>query len=189
MEGLTLWLKIKKGDTKALEEVHSRYFHMMCLYAFKSINDHQSVEHIVSDCFIKIWEDRGNIDINTSIKSYLFQMLRYRIIDFYRRRRDLLEFSEELPDVAKDDDFDEQQRYAKLYRAITQLPLKQRQVLELAVFDSLTYQEIANKLQISKHTVKNHIRFAYRQLRETLEPNDFNLTVSSKKKWKMFIFL
>jgi RNA polymerase sigma-70 factor (ECF subfamily) len=46
--------------------------------------------------------------------------------------------------------------------------------LELSIFESLTYQEIADKLHISKNTVKTQVGRAYKHLREMLDPKDFN---------------
>ncbi|WP_372775558.1 RNA polymerase sigma factor [Mangrovibacterium sp.] len=188
MEELKLWCKIKRGDNKALQELHNRYFHAMCLFASKSITDHQNVENLVSDCFIKLWENRSKIEIKTSVKSYLYRMLRNGIIDFFRRKAEIAEFREELPDLAIEEGFDEQQHYVKIHRAIAKLPAKKREVLELAVFKSLTYQEIADELNISKNTVKNQICSAYKFLKDSLQPHDSFFLVFSKKIQKITFY-
>lgn len=158
---------------KALNQLHTLYFHQMCLFAHKSVHDHQLIENIVSDCFIKLWENRKKIEIKTSVKSYLYRILRNQIIDHYREKQDITEVFAELPDIADEAEFDEQSRYAKLYKAVSKLPEQRRKVLELAVYESLSYQEIADKLHVSRNTVKTQISRAYRFLKETLEPRDF----------------
>lgn len=173
MEELKLWEKIKKGDVQSLNRLHVLYFHQMCLFARKIVSDEQVIENIVSDCFIKLWENRKKIEIKSSLKSYFYQILRNQIIDHYRGKQDMEELMEELPDIPNEVVFDEQQRYVKLYNAISKLPEQRKMVLELAVFDSLTYQQIADKLGISKNTVKTQIARAYRYLKESLEPRDF----------------
>jgi RNA polymerase sigma-70 factor (ECF subfamily) len=175
VENELIWKNIKKGDVKSLKQLHVRYFYQMCLFAQKTINDNQLVENIVSDCFIKLWENRGKIEIETSIKSYLYAILRNKIIDHFRGNRQKTLLLEELPDIPDETEFDEQQRFAKLYMAISQLPKQRKIILELAAFDSLTYQQIAEKLGISKNTVKTQIARAYRFLKESLEPRDFFL--------------
>jgi len=71
LDELKLWEKIRKGDVQSLNRLHALYFHQMCLFARKTVSDNQLIENIVSDCFIKLWENRKKIKITTSLKSYL----------------------------------------------------------------------------------------------------------------------
>jgi RNA polymerase sigma-70 factor (ECF subfamily) len=173
VDKLKLWHDIQSGDVSALHDLHKRYFHPMCLFVFKSINDHQQVEHIVSDCFLKIWKNRKQIVIKYSLEAYLFQILRNSIIDYHRAKNDNTISFDEIPDVPDEAEEKDEQRYAKLYTAISKLPEKRRQILELAIFESCTYQEIAEKLGITKNTVKTQMVRAYKFLKETLDPIDF----------------
>jgi RNA polymerase sigma-70 factor (ECF subfamily) len=170
-----IWENIKQGNKTALKQLHDLYFNQMCLYAYKSTRDSRVTEELVSDCFIKLWEKRRKIEIKTSVRHYLFLMLRNGIIDYYRKKSFLTESIEEIPEPADEDVFDEQKQYAVLYTALEELPDQRRKILELAVFDSLSYNEIAEKLEISRNTVKTQIARAYRFLKEKLDPKDFYL--------------
>jgi len=170
-----LWKNIKAGNKQALNELHEKYFHQMCLYAHKSTNNSGIVEELVSDCFIKIWENRKKISIKISVKNYIFLILRNSIIDYYRKKQVHQETLENLPEIADESYFDEQKQYALLYQALEKLPQQRRKILELAVFDSLSYKQIAEKLNISRNTVKTQIARAYRLLKESLDPKDFYL--------------
>ena len=66
---------------------------------------------------------------------------------------------------------------ALLFSFIEKLPYQRRKILEMAVFDSMTYTEIAEKLGISRNTVKTQIARAYRFLKENLNTEDFHLFV------------
>jgi len=103
----------------------------------------------------------------------LSRTLRNQIIDYFRGRQEKAELVDEFPDIPTEVNFDDQQRYAKLYRSISKLPEQRRKVLEMAVFESLTYQEIADKLGISKNTVKTQMTRAYRFLKESLDSQEF----------------
>ncbi len=168
-----IWNDIKKGNKGALKQLHDRYFNQMCLYALKSIGESGEVEEIVSDCFIEIWENRNKIEIKSSVKYYIFLMLRHNIIDFHRKNKFLIESIEQIPEPAQEEVFDEQQEYAALFSVLEQLPSQRRRILELAIFDSLSYSEIAQKLEISKNTVKTQIGRAYRFFKENLKAEDF----------------
>lgn len=175
VEDSTIWKEIKQNDRKALRKLHDKYFHQMYLYASRSTNGNEGLaEELVSDCFIKLWENRKKIEIHESAKHFLFIMLHNHIIDHLRKKK---LFTEPLTqDYAVPGDekfFDDQKQYARLYQAVKKLPDQCRKVLELAIFESLSYQEIAEKLHISKNTVKTQIGRAYKHLREMLDPKDF----------------
>jgi RNA polymerase sigma-70 factor (family 1) len=185
VEDSTIWKDIKQNDKKALRRLHDKYFHQMYLYASKSTNGNEGLaEELVSDCFIRLWENRKNIDIHDSVKHFLFIMLHNHIIDYHRKKKPLTEpLEQDFPVPGDEKFFDDQKQYARLYVAVKKLPDQCRKVLELSIFESLSYQEIAEKLEISKNTVKTQMGRAYKHLREMLDPKDFNffLVISKRR--------
>ena len=176
MEDKSIWKEIRQSNKKAIKKLHDKYFHQMYLYAIKSTKGNDDVaEELVSDCFIKLWENRKKIDIRGSVKHYLFLMLHNHIIDHFRKKKLLTEPLGQNVEIPGDEKFfDDQKQFARLYQAVNKLPDQCRKVLELAIYESLSYQEIAEKLQISKNTVKTQVGRAYKYLREMLNPTDFN---------------
>ncbi len=185
-DDLTLWENIRNGDTQALKVMHDRYYYQMYLYAIKLYHNQTGLDEAVSDCFIKLWTKRSYMVIERSGKSYLFVMLRNGLIDLARKKRDiiLLEVSSatEPPDNETQHEFD---HYARLYNALEQLPALPRRILELAVFESYSYAQIAEKLQISVNTVKTQIGRAYRFLKEELGPKSIQLLFLPQSKLSM----
>lgn len=166
MKDKYLWENIKKGSKTDFKQLHDRYFNQLCLYAFKFAKEPEIMEELVSDCFIKLWENRKKIEIKTSVKHYIFLMLRNGIIDHQRQKKFLTQSLDDISEPANEDFFDEQKDYAVLYSVLEKLPEQRRLILEMAVFDSLSYNQIAEKLQISRNTVKTQISRAYRFIRE-----------------------
>ncbi|MCL3779175.1 sigma-70 family RNA polymerase sigma factor [Prolixibacteraceae bacterium JC049] len=177
-----LWKNVHRGDVDALKILHGKYFFSMCLWAKDAVADDELVERVVSDCFIALWENRKRIQLRSSIKSYLFQMLRNKLIDVYRSRDLTTQYVNELPDVCLEEQVDLKQHYVKLYETILLLPEQRRKILEMAAFEGMTYNEIAEKMHISKNTVKTQIARAYRFLKENLDPGDFYLFCILHKK-------
>jgi hypothetical protein len=68
-DDLTLWKKIRNGDTQALKVLHDRYFYQLYLYAKKIYHNQQGLDEAVSDCFIKLWSKRNEIMIERSVKA------------------------------------------------------------------------------------------------------------------------
>jgi RNA polymerase sigma-70 factor (ECF subfamily) len=86
----------------------------------------------------------------------------------------LLEVSSlpELPDDETQNDLDQ---YSSLYTALEKLPDQRRRILELAVFESCSYAQVAERLNISINTVKTQIGRAYRFLKQELDPKSIQL--------------
>lgn len=176
MNDQDIWDKIVSGDVAALKILHLKYYYPMRLWAGKYTRSNALAEELVSDCFIKLWERRKFIIIEKSLKSYLYLMLRNVIVSQARKTKDIAFIGlENMPDMPDELEYRNQEYYAELYRAIQKLPDQRRKILELAAFDSLTYKEIADRLEISVNTVKTQMGRAYQFLKEELDPNNFVL--------------
>jgi len=185
-DDLTLWKNIQNGDTRALKVLHDRYYYQLYLYAKKIYHKQNGLDEAVADCFIKLWTKRNEIVIERSIKSYLFVILRNGLFDLNRKRNGiiLLEVNAvpEIPDTETQNELD---HYARLYDALEKLPEQRRRILELAVFESCSYAQIAEKLDISVNTVKTQMGRAYRFLREELDPRSINLLFMIQSKFSL----
>ena len=175
-EDLKIWEKIRNGDALAMKVLHDRYYYQLFLYA-KKISNHPSIlDEAVSDCFIKLWTRRKELLIERSVKSYLFLMLRNGMIDMLRSKKHSISFEDRaVPDLPDEDMHNELDRYALLYNAINKLPDQRRRILELAVYESFTYAQIAENLNITVNTVKTQMGRAYRFLKEELDPKSMQL--------------
>jgi RNA polymerase sigma-70 factor (ECF subfamily) len=185
-DDLILWKKIRNGDTQALKVLHDRYFYQLYLYAKKIYHNQQGLDEAVSDCFIKLWSKRNEIIIERSVKAYLFLMLRNELIDTSRKKNGII-FLENgsMPEFPENETIDEFDQYAHLYQALEKLPEQRRRILELAVFESCTYAQIAEKLHISINTVKTQMGRAYRFLKEELDPKSMHLLFFLQSKFPM----
>jgi len=186
MDDQQIWNRIVNGDVEALRILHEKYYHQLWLWARKYAKSETLSEELVSDCFIKLWNLRQNIIIEKSLKSYLYLMLRNQIISHSRKsKHEILIESDKIPDLPDDVMIKNQEFYAELYTAINKIPEQRRKILELAAFESLTYKEIADQLNISVNTVKTQMGRAYQFLKEELDPKSFlifHLLIKKKTK-------
>jgi RNA polymerase sigma-70 factor (ECF subfamily) len=103
-------------------------------------------------------------------------MLRNGLIDILRRKDHTLYFEEgSIPDLPDEEMHEELDRYAKLYSTLEKLPEQRRRILELAVYESFSYAQIAERLHISVNTVKTQMGRAYRFIKEELDPKSLQL--------------
>ena len=65
-------LPLKQGDKGVFEIIFKDYYRKLCTYARGFLGDANEAEDIVSEFFVSFWENRKNLEINSSLKSYLF---------------------------------------------------------------------------------------------------------------------
>jgi RNA polymerase sigma-70 factor (ECF subfamily) len=176
MNDQQIWSKITANDVGALRVLHDKYYHLLWLCARKITLCDSIAEEIVSDCFLKLWEVRGVLTIEKSVKAYLLLMVRNQAVSHLRKARpEVSTENERLPELLEEYDFADEEFYSDLYKAIAKIPDQRRKILELAAFESLSYKEIAARLNISVNTVKTQMGRAYQFLKDELDPKNFVL--------------
>ena len=148
------------------------YFRRMYLplgmYALRIVDDAQSAEDIVEDCFAKAWqmiEEGKDFD---DFKSYMYRSVRNGSISFIRSRKETVGV-DCIPEISEKT-VDTSERDARLWKAIDELPDKCREVFLLSKRDGLSQEEIAERMGISIKTVKNQMTKAFSRLRDELSP-------------------
>ncbi|WP_163709505.1 RNA polymerase sigma-70 factor [Mangrovibacterium lignilyticum] len=171
-----IWAEIRNGEVKALRLLHDRYFFSLCNFADKSLHQLPVSEELVSNCFLRLWEQRKSIEIHQSVKAYLYFMVRNQVVDYIRSDKNrLIATTDEIPEIPTEEEINQHEFYAVLYRAIAKLPDQRRQILELAAFQSMTYKQVAQNLNISVNTVKTQMGRAYQFLKEEIGAKRFFL--------------
>ena len=157
-------------EDRNFERLFRDFFPPLMAFARKILGDEDDAREVVHQVFINLWEKRSEIDLSTSLKSYLFTSVHNRSLNAIRDRKKFS--SEEVPDVAGDWDVSAQiegmELEGKIREAIDTLPEKCREIFELNRFEGLKYAEIAGKLNISIKTVENQMSKALKILREQL---------------------
>ncbi|MEA3461036.1 MAG: RNA polymerase sigma-70 factor [Bacteroidota bacterium] len=167
-------MTIKRLDTggrmgnDAFEELFKTYFAPLMAFSRKILRDEDDAREVVHQVFINLWEKRDEIDLSTSLKSYLFTSVNNRSLNVIRDRKKFS--SEEVPELAGEWDVSAQMESMeleeKIKEAIASLPGRCREIFELNRFDGMKYGEIARHLDISVKTVENQMTKALKILRE-----------------------
>ncbi|WP_139956927.1 RNA polymerase sigma factor [Flavicella sediminum] len=159
-------LNLKKGDSKIFKKIYSEYFESLCIYLLNYTQNRELIEDIVQDTFIKLWLNKEKLNINTSLKSYLYKSVFHNFIDNYRvkkKRDQFLDayYQESLIKLVEMDTEEKEKRLFKLETCIQKLPDKCKNVFVHAKFQGMKHKEIAHLFDISIKTVEGHISKAY----------------------------
>ena len=139
----------------------------LCLYALHYLNDIDSVEDIVQDSFVDLWELlKGGKEIK-NVKSYHYTMVKNRSLE--KLKQDNLLTGDDIitKDLFNDEDLEERSYIeARLWTAIDSLPERCRDIFLMSKRDGMKYQEISEELNISIKTVENQISKALKTLKK-----------------------
>lgn len=168
-----LFERIAQGDDKSFEQLFNLYYGYLCAFATKIIEDEISAEEIVQDFFVKIWEKRCDIIIETSVKNYMFRSVKNHCLNHIKHNQIKQKHAELVISTAEKnnfkDNFIEVNLADDIARSIESLPEKRREIFRLSREDGLKYREIAEKMNISIKTVEAQMGLAFKQLREQLK--------------------
>ena len=170
-----LSVRIKMGDAQAFELLFKKHYTALCHFSNKYLLNTEEAQDVVQEVFLKLWEDRDEIDADESLKAYLFKITANRSINKLRRRKVKTRYDEILKFVYLDnsettphDSFLEQELFEYLGVALSKIPPQCRKVFDLSRIDGLKYSEIAEYLNISVKTVESHMSKALTILRTEL---------------------
>ena len=151
--------------------------HSQSLYAFllNLTRDENDTRDLLQDIFIKL---ARNPELLTGVRderSFLIRLAHNAAIDMMRRRgtRDKTReqfVAEIISPFAPANDPDEQTFRSALADALAELPAEQRAVVHLKLWEGLTFEEIANTLEIPPNTAASRYRYGLDKLRECLRP-------------------
>ena len=172
-----LFEKIKNSNEKAFEKLFHRYYGHLCLHASLILQDDNTAEEIVQDFFVKLWEKRERVIIDTSVKNYLFRSVKNQALNVIKHNKIKYIYAQSVlsdssDNVTDEDSFQEINLAKKIEESILSLPEKRREIFRLSREDGLKYREIAEKLNISIKTVETQMSLAFKHLRKALK--DFN---------------
>jgi RNA polymerase sigma-70 factor (family 1) len=175
-----LWSAIQLDDKIAFRMLFDRYWARLYKTGFKLTRDHEVSREIVHDIFINIWDRRHTLSIG-SVPSYLLTAVRYQYYNRARAARSPLVFTTDynLLDHATTLNeaelrSSEQDMVITLKELLVSLPKRCQEIFLMSRIDSLTNDEIAVKLNISKRTVENQITHALKHIRNSM--HNYNLS-------------
>lgn len=162
--------RVQTGDFAAVEELYGRYSRQAFGLALKILSNPEAAEDAVQDAFLRFWKQPKSFDPNRGrFGTWLLSVVHNLCIDQLRRKRnkavsiDQQEAQERLNYMADEQVAVEEEVWLGMQRtviikAMSNLPPEQQRVIELAFFNGLTHQEIAQETGQPLGTVKSRIR-------------------------------
>ncbi len=172
---LAHWERIRSGDSTAFSYIFRKHYEQLYRFAGRFVKDTHTAENIVQNVFVNLWIERNKRHIQTSLKSYLYKMVKNHSLNYLKREKkmDYLEKRQNIQEnfnISPDEKLLEKELHIAVHNAINKLPSQCRQIYLMKRYDDLKYTEIAEILNISINTVKTQMKRALKSLLKQLSP-------------------
>ena len=165
---------LKAGDERAYTEIYHRFKTVLYGHAYNKLRNREEVTDLLQEVFTQLWQNRGQLDLNSTLPAYLYGMLRNQVFKLIRskstssRYYDSILHSINTGVCETDHRVREKQLVRLIEEAVDQLPEKMREVFILSRKMHMSHQGIADELGLSESTVKKQVQNALKILRGKL---------------------
>ena len=170
-----------RGDNWAFSIIFKTYYVDLVMFAGTFVRDRQAAEEIVQDVFIRLWENRENFYITSSLRSFLLKSVQNKCLDAIRHLKVVDGYQERLQNhpLLLENDTENYVLYSELEddlkKALEKLPEDISKIFLMNRFEGLTYPEIASQLNLSVRMVETRMGKALAMLKHYLK--DYLITV------------
>lgn len=176
METLTdseLLSLLRDGNEEAFNQIYRRFKHPLIKYATKFIKDIEIANDAVQEVFIGVYQNSQILTIKSSLKSYLFSAVRYRLLTVISHEKIKNNYREAVANIPQSSTPTDQNLQLKeltnlIECGIKKMPGRMREIFELRGNHYLTQKEIADRLGIAENTVNNQVQRGLKKLRSTI---------------------
>jgi RNA polymerase sigma-70 factor (ECF subfamily) len=179
-EDVRLMRLVAGGDTSAFEEVIERHQALVAGTAARMLGSNSDVEDIAQQVFIRVWKSARRYVPRAKFTTWLLKITRNLVFNELRRAKRRAQVplqsdpgAQEIPlkdetNPAPDASLLENELQRAIEEAIMQLPESQRMALVLRRYEQLSYEQIAEVLDLSVPAVKSVLFRARTELRSRL---------------------
>ncbi len=177
-----LFASLAAGDEKAFEVIYRHYTKRLFPYVQKLVKIPELAEELIQDIFVQMWINRhvfANVQHPTA---YLFSIANRQALKYLKKVASDARILKSITDYAEpsSNETEEQiilrESVEAIDQAVAQLPGQRRLIWELSRNEGLSHEQIAERLSISKNTVKNQLVHALKHVRNFLDKRSGLLT-------------
>ena len=164
-------IAVKEGDLDALSPLFEKYHVKLYNFFLRLTHQRETSRDLTQNVFSRILQYRTSFNEKHQFKSWIYQLARNVHIDHYNKNRHWAsdyDDTENLAGIDRDahEEMEDSERKEILMEAIGQLPIDQKEVIELSRFQGLKYEEISKITGSSVPAVKVKVHRAIKRLKE-----------------------
>jgi RNA polymerase sigma-70 factor, ECF subfamily len=166
-------LHLQKADeTRFIELLFKHYYAPLCRTVNRMVRDTDAAEDLVQDVFVKVWNNRQALEINFSIKSYLYRSAINAALNYLEKNKKQVPMEEAAVLEPSANNVEDMLNAAEVQQRVSEateaLPPACKTIFILSRHENMSYKEIADTLNLSPKTVENQMGKALKHFREYL---------------------
>lgn len=191
-DDLVLIQRAQRGDKSAFDDLVRKHERRAYQYAHRLTSNPDEACDIVADAFIRVYGALGNFKGNSAFSTWLYRIITNCFLDFRKKEKSRVAVSLDQPVAGQENEMERQiedddpgpdlqverkERETRVESAVEKLPEYQRAMIVMYHGENLSYEEIAETLDLPIGTVKSRLNRARLTLREILHSDSelFNL--------------
>jgi RNA polymerase sigma-70 factor (ECF subfamily) len=165
--------QLRNGEAHAFNTIYLQYYKRLCAFASQYVSFAER-EEVVQDVMAWLWDNRAMLAPDTNMKSFLFAAVKHKCINkntHQQIKNKVLEniYIKYASLFEEPNHYEEQELMNLLNETLRNIPKEYREAFTLNRFESLTYNEIAERFGVSSKTIAYRISRTLRILREELK--------------------
>ncbi len=171
---LPLLQQTAAGDRESFQALYEASNHRLTVYLHRMVRDTNSIDDILIETYTQIWKNSNNFQGRSKVLTWMIGIARNLALKEIGKNKYHDDICDHPEIAAAEINFEAGNRKEVFRRALDLLTNKHREILELAFYQDLAYQEIAHILNIPESTVKTRIFYAKAALKTVLEKMGIN---------------
>lgn len=163
------------NDERAFNMLFDRYFKRLYTFGYGLVQDEDLSKEIAMDVMLRLWQKKGDLVVENQLLPYLFRSIKNAVYNHWRKARiitqplELFEDSLENSVPAADSNLVMKELEHSYEDFLNNLPEQRRKIFHLSRNENLSYAEIAERLNLSVHTVRNQMSSSVQYFKKHFE--------------------
>lgn len=166
--------RCKSGDTEEFRHLVERYQSEAIGHATAILGNHEDAKDAVQEAFIDVFQALDRFDLDRSFYPWFYIILRNRCYKLTRVRKQCEVSSSDEMEILAPTKTVKPEESMLLDQCLLELPAQDRELITLRHLDGLSYQELAERLEVPQGTIMSRLYHARKKLRDKLTRRSFS---------------
>lgn len=170
---------LRHGERWAFYAIYHRYSDLIYRNILVRVNSSFDADDIFQEFFIKLWEKREKLNVETNVRAYLLVALKHHILNTIKEQQVRQKYhNASISDTDEADDYTwvkitSEDLKEQLREVVDKFPPRLKTIYILSREENFTVKEIAERLSVSEQTVKNQLTDILKRLKNEMKSKNF----------------